>query len=287
MMRARGMFHRTLALALALALALVAGVGSRPGRAVAAALASSTVPASPADTGASNLSNLGAGGWRVQSSGVATQSGGQISTPGFGTSTWLPVANDDAGAPGTEIEALAQNGQCPGNTGLQPVNQGSDSPSSVFFSNNIQLCYGFMSTVGADTVPTFKVPWWWRTDFSAGLQAGQRARLIVNGVVGEANVWVNGQQVAGSSTVTGAYTRFAFDITSLVLAGTNSIAIEVLPNNPNTMFTLDDVDWNQIPPDNNTGIQLPVQLEVDRALSDGNAHVIESNAADLGSSALT
>ncbi len=23
------------------------------------------------------------------------------------------------------------------------------------------------------------------------------------------------------------------------------------------MFTLDDVDWNQIPPDNNTGIQFP------------------------------
>ena len=28
------------------------------------------------------------------------------------------------------------------------------------------------------------------------------------------------------------------------------------------MFTLDDVDWNQIPPDNNTGIQFPVQLQV-------------------------
>ena len=39
------------------------------------------------------------------------------------------------------------------------------------------------------------------------------------------------------------------------------------------MFTLDDVDWNQIPPDNNTGIQFPVQLAVDGALSDGNAHV--------------
>ena len=34
------------------------------------------------------------------------------------------------------------------------------------------------------------------------------------------------------------------------------------PNNPSTMFTLDDVDWNQIPPDNNTGIQFPVQLHV-------------------------
>ncbi len=47
------------------------------------------------------------------------------------------------------------------------------------------------------------------------------------------------------------------------------------------------MDWNQIPPDNNTGIQFPVQLAVDGALSDGNAHVVENNAADLSSSALT
>src|SRR5262245_49495352 len=60
--------------------------------------------ASPADTGASDITNLGAGGWKVQSSATATQSGAQISTPGFNTSTWMPVANDDAGAPGTEIE---------------------------------------------------------------------------------------------------------------------------------------------------------------------------------------
>jgi exo-1,4-beta-D-glucosaminidase len=242
---------------------------------------------SPSGTGASDVSNLGASGWAVQSSAVATQTGAQISTPGFNTSTWLPVSNDDAGAPGTEIEALAQNGKCPGDTALEPVNQSTNSPSSVFFSANIQNCYGFMSKVGADTVAQFSVPWWWRTDFTPNLQAGQVATLIVNGVIGSANVWVNGQEVATTATVTGAYTRFTFNVTGMMRAGTNSLAIEVNPNNPQTMFTLDDVDWNQIPPDNNTGIQFPVQLAVDGALSDGNAHVVENNAADLSSSALT
>src|SRR5215469_6592044 len=61
---------------------------------------------SPLGTGGSDRANLGSNGWAVQSSTVATQSGAQISTPGFNTSTWLPVSNDDAGAPGTEIEAL-------------------------------------------------------------------------------------------------------------------------------------------------------------------------------------
>ena len=53
------------------------------------------------------------------------------------------------------------------------------------------------------------------------------------------------------------------------------------------MFTLDNVDWTQIPPDNNTGIQFPVQLQTDGALSVGNAHVNQNDAADLSSSALT
>ncbi|HXP21073.1 MAG TPA: beta-mannosidase [Streptosporangiaceae bacterium] len=226
---------------------------------------------SPADTGASDIANLGSAGWKVQSSATATQTGAQISTPGFNTSTWLSVTNDDAGAPGTEIEALLQNGGCP----------------NIFFSNNMQTCYGQMTKIGADTIAQFKVPWWWRTDFTPNLQSGQVAHLIVNGVVGSANVWVNGTEVATSSTVTGAYTRFSFNISGLVRSGTNSLAIEVNANNPNTMFTLDNVDWTQIPPDNNTGIQFPVQLQVDGALSDSNAHVLQTDAADLSSAALT
>jgi exo-1,4-beta-D-glucosaminidase len=242
---------------------------------------------SPLGTGASDISNLGSNGWEVQSSAVASQSGAQISTPGFNTSTWLPVTNDDAGAPGTEIEALLQNGQCPGDTALQPVNQSASSPNSVFFSNNLKLCYGATSKIGAVSVREFSAPWWWRTDFTPGLQVGQVASLIVNGVVGSANVWVNGTEVATSATVTGDYTRFTFNVSSLVVSGTNSLAIEVNPDNPTTMFTLDNVDWTQIPPDNNTGIQFPVQLQVDGGLSVGNSHVNQSDAADLSSAALT
>src|SRR5258708_38058442 len=102
---------------------------------------------SPSDTGASDISNLGAAGWAVQSSAVATQGGAQISTPGFNTSTWLPVTNDDAGAPGTEIEALAQNGRCPGDTALQPVNQSTSSPTTASFSPTMHTCYAFMNTL--------------------------------------------------------------------------------------------------------------------------------------------
>ena len=135
---------------------LAATAGASPAMPAAAAVQIGA----PADTGASDISDIGTAGWEVQSSAVATQTGAQISTPGFNTSSWLPVTNDDAGAPGTEIEALAQNGKCPGDTALQPVNQGTSGPNSVFFSNNMQLCYGFASKIGPVSVKEFGVPWW-------------------------------------------------------------------------------------------------------------------------------
>ncbi|HEY2575192.1 MAG TPA: beta galactosidase jelly roll domain-containing protein [Streptosporangiaceae bacterium] len=241
----------------------------------------------PAQTGASDIADLGTNGWRVVSSAVATQSGAAISTPGFNDGSWLPVSNDDAGAPGTEIEALAANGKCPGDTSLQPVNLSTASPHSVYFGENMKLCYGYERRVEKDTDPRFDVPWWWRTDFNQDLGSRHSATLIVNGVIGAADVWLNGHELATSATVTGAYTRFTFNITGLARQGTNSLAIEILPNDPNKMFTLDDVDWNQIPPDNNTGIEFPVQLEVDGALSDGDAYVTQDDAANLSRAALT
>jgi exo-1,4-beta-D-glucosaminidase len=233
----------------------------------AAAAPSGSAPS----TGSSAIVDLGAAtGWKVLTSATATQSGAQISTPGFSTSGWLSVTNDGAGAPGTEINALLQSGSCP----------------NVFFSTNMKTCFGQMTRVGADTIAQFSVPWWYRTDFTAP-PAGQDATLILNGVVGKADVWVNGTEIATSATVAGAYARHAFDITSHLVAGTNSVAIEVYPNDPTAMLTLDNVDWTQIPPDNNTGIQFPVQLQAGGPLVAGNAHVNQNTAADLSSSALT
>ena len=98
----------------------------------------------------------------------ATQGGDEISAPGFAATGWLPVAADDAGAVGTEVEALLQNGVCPDDPSLEPVNQSADSPSSVFYSDNLQQCFGApMTSDGADTNPLFDVPWWFRTDFTA------------------------------------------------------------------------------------------------------------------------
>lgn len=221
--------------------------------------------------GPTALTTVGLSGWTVLSSADTSASGAHISTTGFDTTRWLRVQPDDAGAVGTEIEALVQNGACP----------------HVFYSTNMRRCFGFARQVGRERVSRFSVPWWFRTNFAAPLQRGQHAILMINGVVGQADVWVNGAQVATQATVQGAYTKFNFDVTRRVVQGTNTLAIEVYPNDPTTMFTLDHVDWSQIPPDNNTGIQFPVQLQITNALSIANDYVTQVNASDMSSSALT
>ncbi len=275
----RGRLFITTAVTLGFAAAAALQSGASGATPAQSARPGSTGPASAAvrhaypdpPTGSTAVANLGAtGGWKVLTSATATQSGAQISTPGFSTSGWLSVANDGGGAPGTEISALLQNGTCP----------------NVFYSTNMKSCFGQMTKVGADTIAQFSVPWWYRTDFSAP-PSGQDAKLIVNGVVGAADVWVNGTEVATSATVTGDYARNVFDITGLLRSGTNSLAMELHPNNPSTMLTLDNVDWSQIPPDNNTGIQFPVQLQTGGPLVIGNAHVNQDTAVNLSSSALT
>ncbi|MEV4562006.1 beta-mannosidase [Kitasatospora sp. NPDC049285] len=260
-------WRRPTAAAAALAVAALSLYGAGPA-APASAVAAAVLPAPP--TGASALTDLGdTAGWKVLSSATATQGGAKISTPGFATGGWLSVPNDGGGAPGTEINALLLNGSCP----------------NVFYAATMKSCFGQLTKTGPPLTP-FDVPWWYRTDFTAP-PAGQHADLVVNGVVGSADVWVNGTLVADHTTVAGAYTRNRLDLTALLRPGTNSVALQVYPNNPATSLNTSDIDWSQLPPDNNTGLQFPVQLRTGGALIDGNAHVVQNTAADLGSSALT
>jgi exo-1,4-beta-D-glucosaminidase len=108
--------------------------------ALTAAVALPFAIAAPAAS--ARVETVGLGGWQVQSTSRATQAGAQISSPDFGTATWLHVRPDAAGAVGTEVGALLQNGRCP----------------NVFFSMNMKTCFDYMNQVGPDTIPQFAVP---------------------------------------------------------------------------------------------------------------------------------
>src|SRR5437763_263369 len=132
-----------------------------------------------------NVTTVGLAGWQVQSAAQAPQPGSEISAPDFPAGSWLQVRPDEAGAAGTEVGALVQTGHCP----------------NVFFSTNVKTCFGYMSRVGRETIPMFSVPWWFRTTFFTRLRRPEHVQLVINGVVGEADVWLNGKRIARHSTV--------------------------------------------------------------------------------------
>ncbi|MEQ0559842.1 beta-mannosidase [Amycolatopsis sp. NEAU-NG30] len=229
-------------------------------------------PAAAQDTAASHgPATIGLQGWQVLTTARVPDGGEKVSTPGYPTRGWLRVKPDDAGAPGTEITALLQNGQCP----------------DVFYSDTMRKCFGYVDKLGPVVTQPFADPWWYRTDFTPDIRPGQHAKLTVPGIVGEGDVWVNGTLVATRDVVSGAFAGHTFDVSNLVKPGRNTLAIKVYPNDPTKMYTLDQVDWGQIPPDNNTGIQFPPTLQVSGTLTGDNAHVVQDNAPDLSSSKLT
>ena len=130
---------------------------------------------------------------------------------------------DDAGAVGTELNALVQNHKCP----------------DVFFSTNMRTCFGYMSQVGRDTIPMFRVPWWFRTTFPSSLGRSQHAQLIVNGVVGTADVWLNGRYLGYHE---GGSTPFALDPADALRRGaSNTLLVRV--SRPQLGSRIDIVPW--------------------------------------------
>ena len=78
-----------------------------------------------------------------------------------------------------------------------------------------------MDTVGPDTIPSSRCRG--GSAPTSPPRRGDRASsqstdLIVNGVVGQADVWVNGTEVATQATVQGDYTRYTFDVTGCFAA---------------------------------------------------------------------
>lgn len=77
-----------------------------------------------------------------------------------------------------------------------------------------------------------RMDWWYRNSFEIPRSdKGKRVKLLLNGINYKAEVWFNHQLLG---TMTGAFERGEFDITSLVAPGQkNVLAVHILPpNNP-------------------------------------------------------
>jgi hypothetical protein len=195
-------------------------------------------------------------GWAIRSSADVSDTGDVISQPGYGTGGWLPISK-----PETLMAGLLENGRYP----------------DVFFSNNL---------ASVDKAQ-FDVPWWYRDQLTVHPRTGRHTFLVMNGVSSRADLWVNGTKLADQSTLQGSYSRFEYDVTSLVHDGANALALQVYPNDSDEYLTQDTVDWNPTSPDHGTGLQFAPQLAQDGPVSLRDTHVVQHNSADLGTSELT
>lgn len=226
-----------------------------------------------AGTARAEVTNLGPK-WAVQQSAAVAATGAEVSRPGFSTAGWLSVSNDDGDAPGTMIAARLQNGWYP----------------DIFYSDNMRRYLGpYEGAFGGEGDPTgdFAQPWWYRTEFAGRPAAGSFTTLVLNGLIPAADVWVNGTLVAGHGETEGAFARYQFDVTALLHGGANALALLIYPNNSRKHLTLDPVDWVRQPPDNNSGVQFPIQLHTTHAVSIQDLHVLQDDAEDFSTAALT
>ncbi|MFD9002579.1 sugar-binding domain-containing protein [Streptomyces sp. NPDC059582] len=181
-------------------------------------------------------------GYAIQSTAKVRDTPAAVSSPGYPATGWHP-----AGPRSTVLAALLADGVY----------------ADPFYSTDQQ------KIPKAD----FQVPWWYRSDFTVA-DPRQRTYLDFSGVISAADVYVNGRQVAGTSDVTGAYTRHELDITSLVQAGTNTVAFRIRPNEPSSMLTMGWLDWLQPPPDQNMGIVRDVLVRRGGPVALRDAHVV-------------
>ncbi len=183
----------------------------------------------------SRVENLSSG-WKMQASeklaGVEESS---ISENGFSDDSWL-----QASVPGTVLGSMATYGVI----------------EDPYFGIKMQSV----------DIEQFKKPWWFRSAFQLSADdLKKHISLRFNGINYRAELWVNGEKVAGKDEFAGAYRMFTFAIDEYVQEGENTLALK-LWQHADGEYSIGFVDWNPLPRDRNMGIFREVFLEVNEGV---------------------
>lgn len=186
-------------------------------------------------------------GWRLQSSEVAGTDGARISSLAFDPAGWIATT-----VPATVVGAQVEAGIF----------------KDPFFGHNFRSLPGMTYPPGVilsyrdlDPASPYARPWWYRRVFALPASYhGKRIVLHFNGINYRANIWLNGQLVADSADVAGAFRRYEFDITPQISqSGQNVLAVAVYaPTSMDLATTW--LDWNPEPPDKMMGLWHEVYL---------------------------
>lgn len=144
-----------------------------------------------------NRLTLSGGGWTVQRSSEVSATGEAISQPDFTAEDWLIAT-----VPGTVLSSYKNAGAVPNPNYADNIFQISES----YFNSNF----------------------WYRNEFTLPEEfKGERLLLNFDGLNWKANIFLNGQKVG---RIEGAFIRGQYDVTDLLVAGKNVLAVEIEKN---------------------------------------------------------
>jgi exo-1,4-beta-D-glucosaminidase len=177
--------------------------------------------------------------WSIQSSANLKEGGKNISKSGYAATGWYPTS-----VPSTVLAALVAN----------------KVYADPYYGNNYLELPGVRRWDIPEGNP-FESSWWYRTEFEVpAAYSGKHIWLKFHSLNYRANLWINGQKVADSTQMEGAYRLYAFDIAQYTKAGKkNCIALEIYPPKGFDL-SISWVDWNPAPPDRGMGIWYDVTL---------------------------
>ncbi|MFW6023098.1 MAG: glycosyl hydrolase 2 galactose-binding domain-containing protein, partial [Halanaerobiaceae bacterium] len=202
-------------------------------------------------------------GWQMFSSDKLDVFGEKISTEVYQNDNWYQVT-----IPGTVVSGLVENGVYP----------------DPYYNNNIKELPGYKTgkntLFSAHYMPDdspFRSSWWFRNEFTIPDEwQGKKIWLYLKGINYSANIWMNGERIAGVGEVQGTYRLYQFDISKKIIQDKkNVLAIEVFAPQPDDL-AMTFIDWCPVPPDDSMGIWQPVSISVSEDISLNNTFVRSS-----------
>lgn len=214
-------------------------------------------------------------GWRLQSACNINAGGKAISAPNFTAADWLATS-----VPNTVVAAQV----------------GAHVLPDPYFADNLRKLPGMTYPVAKNfsNLPMspdspYHCGWWYRKQFTAPA-AGKDGHywLHFGGINYRANIWVNGQQIADTSQIAGAYRIYDLDVTRAIKPGmANAVAVEVFAPTEHDLG-INWVDWNPAPPDKDMGLWGDVELSTTGPVALSAPMVVTHfNDETLGSAELT
>ncbi|HEX4022877.1 MAG TPA: glycosyl hydrolase family 2 [Acidobacteriaceae bacterium] len=188
-------------------------------------------------------------GWEIQSACKVSDDGAHISSTHYHPQGWIKAT-----VPTTVLAAqLAAGIYKDPFVGMNLRNiPGGDYPIGATFSN-----------LPMPQDSPYRCAFWYRKQFKVPADAkGGTVWLHFGGINYRANLWVNGQLIADSKQIAGAYRIYDFDVTKAVKPGKDAvIAVQIFAPEP-TDLGINWVDWNPTAPDKNMGLWGVVDLRV-------------------------